>query len=475
MNQVLLIAPIVVPLAAAGTSAWARDHRMVQRAATGVALTTIVVAGFLLTQRALGGQVVHTVLGAEEAVTGIALTADPLGAALVAATGLLAALVVLTFILNGRDDHRFVHPLMMVLLAGTCGSFITGDLFNLFVFFEVVLIASYVLLILRGRPVQMRAAAVYVSLNLVGTLLLLGGIAAVFASTGTVNFAVLARTDVIAEGGLTGAALVVIAFAVKAGLLPFSGWLVVGYPAPQRAIMALFAGTMTTVGIAAMYRVVLLAFDGAAVLRTSVLIAAVASVLVTSVAAIAATDHGRVFALLVATQVGFMAIGFGLGTRAAVAAGVFFVLQDVIVKTAALLAHRQLLALDTSTGKRMAKASFGVLGLSLVGIPPLSGFVGKALLVEAAFATAAPFVAVAVLAGSGLTLAALLPLWNEATDAQAQQGTREDRRGAAVPVAAAALAAIMVGVAPGGLLTLAETAADVLLDPSSYATQVLGS
>ncbi|WP_017975358.1 complex I subunit 5 family protein [Actinopolyspora halophila] len=413
ITQLLLLSPLIAPLAAAAFAALGRRWNGVQRAVTIAALVVVIAAGVLLVVESLSSGVVSTVVGGKSSLTGIALTADPFGAALVAATGLLAAVVTATMAMTGDDHSPFLQPLMLVLIGGASGSFIAGDLFNLFVFFEVVLIGSYVLLILLGGLPQLRAASVYVTVNLIGTMLLLTGIAGVFAATGTVNLARLAQQPVVDSGAMPGAVLVVLAFTLKAGLLPFSGWLAVGYPAAQRTTMALFAGTLTTVGVAALYRVVLLAFDGSSVLRSGVLVVAVATLLLASVAAVAAKQHGRVLGLLIVTQVGFMAAGFALGTVAAVTAGVFFILQDVVIKAAAILAYRPLGDSTVPAGgvRAVALTGFALLALSLVGIPPLAGFVGKALLVEAAFDAGSVVVAVAVLVASAATLAALLPLW----------------------------------------------------------------
>ncbi|WP_114454895.1 proton-conducting transporter membrane subunit [Halopolyspora algeriensis] len=477
-TQLLLIAPLIAPLTAAGIAALGRGRRGLQRVASTVALVVVTGAGTLLTLRAVPSGVVHTVIGSETALTGIALTADPFGAALVAAIGLLTTVAVTTTAGTGDDHHPLQHPLLLVLVGGACGSFVAGDLFNLFVMFEVVLIASYVLLVLHGGLRQFRAAAVYVIVNLVGTVLLLAGIAAVFAATGTVNLALLAERPTVAAGAMPGAALVLIAFTLKAGLLPFSGWLVVGYPATRRTTMALFAGTMTTVGMAALYRVALLAFGDAEVLRTAVLVVAVATALLTSLAALAAADHGRVLALLITTQVGFMALGFGLGTVAGIAAGVFFVLQDVLVKTAVVLAYRSCGEHHPPVIRGIVTASFAVLALSLVGFPPLAGFVGKALLVEAALEAGAVVAAAVALAASAMTLAALLPLWWHITgnrDGGGEGTARRLRPGAcAAPAAVVAVAAVAVGIVPGWLLAIAGAAAEVLADPAGYAQEVLG-
>lgn len=481
-DELPLIAPLAVPLAAAGLALLARGRRGRQRVLSAAALAVVVLAGGWLTRRSLADGVVHTVIGDDRALTGIALTADPLGAALVTATGLLAAVALATMATVDDDGHPLLHPLMLLLLAGVCGTFVAGDLFTVFVLFEIALVASAVVLVLDGSRRQLRAVALYLSVNLIGTLVLLAGIADVLATAGTVNLALLAEQA--AEDGrvTTGMVMVGSAFALKAGLLPFSGWLVVAYPAARRTAAALFAGTLTTVGVAALYRVGLLAFGAAAPLRLGILVAAAATLLVTALAAVATDDVGRMLALLVLTQVGFMAVGFGLGTRAGVTAGVFFILQDVLVKTATLLAARPLEAAAAAgrVARGSAVAVLVVLTLSLVGVPPLAGFVGKALLLEAALDAGAAPVAAAGLAASLLLLAAAVRLWRlggswtgplRPSDDLHRAGVR--RVAPIVPGALVAVATLVVGIVPGGLLAVADAAADTLTDPAGYAEEVL--
>ena len=473
MTDALLVAPIVVPLLAAGASALLRGRLLWQRMVTSAGLTAVGAVGVVLLLQALDGTMAVAVIGSHTALTGIALTADPFGAALVVATALLAGAAVTGMIGADEDREALVHPVLLLLLAGVGGSYIAGDLFTLFVLFELVMISSAVLLALHVRLRRMRLVVVYITVNLVGTTLLLAGIATLLAEAGTVNLALLGRQTV--DAGHPGPLLVVVGFAVKAGLLPFTGWLALAYPLARRALLALFAGSLTTVGVAALYRVGLLAFDGGAVVRLPVLVLAATTAVVAALAALAATDGARVLALLVVTQVGFMVLGLGLGSRGAVAAGVVFILQDVLVKTGLVLAWRPLeQAATDARSRRLAVASFGVLALSLAGLPPLTGFVGKALLVEAAFATGAPAVAAAALIASALTLAALLRLWHASRSRpDLPPSPARTTPGSVAPAAVLAVAAVVVGILPQPLLHVGDAAADLLLQPDTYAEQVL--
>lgn len=466
-RELLLLAPLLAPLSAAALGLLLYRRRRMQLIAAAMALLAAVAAGVALVRETVASGVIAVSIGGEQLV-GVALTAEPFGAALVVATGLLAALVVAAM---ARTDpsHPYSVPLILVVVGAASGSFVTGDLFNLFVLIEVAVTASYALLVLEhGGRRGLRAVTVYLVVNIAGTIVLLAGIAAVYGAAGTVDLASLAALSLEGSAALPGAALVVVALSLKAGLVPFTAWVAVGYPAARRPLMALLAGTLTTIGIAGLYRVGLLAFGAAPGLRVAVLAASVATLLVAPLAALATRRRRRVLALLVAAQVGFMGIGFGLGTRAAIAAGVFFALQDIAVKSALILTYVPG-ERDGPAVSPLLLAAFAVLGLSLAGMPPLAGFAGKALLVESALAAGAPVVAAALLVSSALILASLLPLYWRMADRTSSGRSITAVLGAAVAVAVAA-----VGIAPGGLLAIAGAAADTLLDPAGYAEAVLG-
>jgi multicomponent Na+:H+ antiporter subunit D len=476
---------VVLPLFAAALTALVRRSPVVQRVITIATLTAVTVIGGVLVAATAGGGIVATVVGGHPAALGIALTVDPLGAVMVLVTGVLALAAVAAMSLRRDDGHPFAHPVVLVMLTGVWGSFVTGDLFNLFVAFETTLIASYVLLVLDGTRRQARAGAVYVTVNLLGSLVFLAGVGLLYGTAGTVNLAQLAAQPTQMSSGAIGPALVVLAFAVKAALLPFSGWLRVAYPVAPRAVSPLFAGLLTTVGVVAMYRVMLLSFGEAPVLRQAILVAAIATAIAGGLATLAVTGPAPLLAHVVLAQAGFMAVGVGIGTVDAVAAGIFFVVQDVVIKTALFLGA---FATDdvATDGVGLVQArpilavTVAVAGLSLAGFPPLSGFVGKALLIRSAFDAGLVIASVGMLVASFGVLVAVGRLWrgivwrtvaDEVTSAVASRGRR---RVTAVPAMVLASAAILIGVVPGPLHELATRAAEVLTDPAAYARTVLG-
>lgn len=478
------LVPIVVPLAAAALAALGRRSRWLQRIVTLAAVTAVLGIGIHLIASTTGGTVLTTVLGGTDARFRIALVADPLSALVVTVTALVALACTVALIARDDDENRLLLPVLLVLLAGSLGTFVTGDLFNMFVFFEVTLIASYVLLVIGGTAAEARAAAVYVVINLAGSLVFLLGVGLLYGAVGSVNLAVLATETARPPVRAVAEAVVVVAFALKAALLPLGGWLRVAYPVTPRAVSALFAGILTTVGVVAMYRVIPLAFGSTGAL-TAVLVAGTVTATGAALAAAAPAGRWHIVTLVVMAQAGFMVVGVGLGTVDGIAAGVVFVVQDVIAKTAIFLALSA--TGDADTGGRdlalhrpVLAATIGVTLVSLAGLPPTSGGIGKALLVRAALLAGQPVVAAVLLLASLLVLAAGVRLWHR-TSWQAQEPGGEHRavappvrrRIAAAPAVVLALALLVIGLQPAWLDASARSAAQVLIDPEAYTRQVL--
>ena len=219
-------------------------------------------------------------VGGWPAPFGVTMVADLFSAILIVLTGVLAVAIVVysTATIDSGREHYAYYPLTMMLLAGVAGTFLTGDLFNLYVWFEVLLIASFVLLALGGERAQLEGALKYVALNLVASATLLVSIGVVYGLTGTVNLADLSlrMADVEPDGLVMAiAAMLLIAFGIKAALVPLFFWLPASYPTPPVAVSALFSGLLTKVGIYALVRVFTLLFaDQAADLQPVLLVVA---------------------------------------------------------------------------------------------------------------------------------------------------------------------------------------------------------
>jgi multicomponent Na+:H+ antiporter subunit D len=451
---------------------------------------------------------------------GITLVADGLSAFMLTMVAVLGigSLVFSTRHLPGGEGRSYYFPLFHFLALGVTGAFLTGDLFNLFVWFEVMLMASYVFVAYSGGPQHTRAAFWYVALNLLASAVFLLGVGGIYATTGTLNMADLARrlADPAAYGlepvpvvGLLGLLLSV--FAIKAGLVPFQFWIPTAYRAAPPQITALLAGATKKVGIYAIIRLsftvfadarvgVDLALPGLAIAGDSPLpfvgaalfLMATGSILVGGIGAVGRDTMEGVFAYSSIGQVGFIAVPVAIAATTtapglrefAIVAALVFALNHTLAKGLLFLAVGTVRAatgtsrfadLGGMAGRSppLAIAVF-VASLALVGIPPLAGFFGKFLVFDAAARAGAGPVLALLLAGSLLTIAYTTRTWNRSfwgAETTAVEGATVDPVQVTVLVVlAAAIVAVGVGFEP--VFRFAEAAAEAALDTGEYVDAV---
>jgi multicomponent Na+:H+ antiporter subunit D len=404
---------------------------------------------------------------------------------------------VLVYSLDDVDAPRKAfgyHPLVHVLLAGVCGAFLTGDLFNLYVWFEVLLIASFVLLTLGGRREQLKGGLHYVALNLISSALFLAGAGILYGVAGTLNLADLSvRLAGTSDRGLvtTAALLFLAAFGIKAAVFPVFFWLPASYHTPPAAVSALFAGLLTKVGVYALLRVFTLVFRQDVPFTHGLIVAIAAATMVSGVLGAASQSQlRRILAFHIVSQIGYMLLGLGLFVPLAVAGSVFYIAHHILVKTnlflvgglvGRLAGSEELARLGGLWARRPLLALlFLVPALSLAGVPPLSGFHAKLILVRAGLEEGRWLVIAVALGVSLLTLYSMTKIWNEAFGKRQPAGIPTlpvSRRALAlrvVPISALAALTLLVGLVPGVLFTLSARAAEQLLDPSGYVAAVLG-
>lgn len=478
------VVPVAVPIAAAAIGALVRRRRILQRTVSMVGVLSVTVAGVAMVASS-GQEPLRAVIGDAPARFAIVLLGDPFAALMVLAAGVLAVAVVVFAIAGGEDHHPFLTPVMLVLLAGACGSFLAADLFHLFVVFEVTLASSYVLATIQGTRRQVRAGVVYIATNLLASLLLLTAIAWIYASTGTVNMGVLAERSSVPP--LSAAALLIVALSVKAAVIPVGGWLPIAYPVVPGAVAGLFAGLLTTVGVAAVYRVHNLVLHDDPRIRAALLGVAAVTILVASVAATSRSSPEETLGFVLVAQVGFMLLAVGMAGAVALTAGVFFIVQDVLVKTAAFLSigtARDAIdapGTDTRQARPVLAVSALIAGLSLTGVPPTSGFVGKFLLLRAATSQSRPAIVVVVLVGSLAVLTAVVTAWRRVFETPRDELQRHPAGpsrwrleiGRTGPVAALMAITLVIGLQPSWVAGHAERAANWLDEPARYAQAVL--
>jgi multicomponent Na+:H+ antiporter subunit D len=421
---------------------------VLQRAVSTTVLAAVVAIAATLVFQAdrHGPQVVW--IGAWKEPLGISLVADRLSA-LMLLVSMVVSLAVLVYSIgqgmtgDERDTPLTVyHPTYLVLVAGVANAFLAGDLFNLFVSFEMLLFASYVLLTLGGTSARVRAGTIYVVVNVLSSSLFLIALAAVYAATGSLNLAQLSGRieELPAPVSLVLQLLLLITFSIKAAVFPLSFWLPDSYPTAPAPVTAVFAGLLTKVGIYAIIRTQTLLFPDSP-LTNLLLIAALLTLVVGILGAVAQTDIKRMLSFTLVSHIGYMIFGISLGTVAGYSGAIFYVAHHITIQTTLFL----VLGLVERRGGSTSLIKLGGLArlapllgflyfvpaMNLAGIPPMSGFLGKVALTEAGIRFGTPLAYAVVVAGmltSLLTLYAVAKAWNLAfwrTPEEAHEMARE--------------------------------------------------
>ncbi|MFC7326578.1 Na+/H+ antiporter subunit D [Marinactinospora rubrisoli] len=427
--------PVVLPLFTAGLKlAIGTRLTRLQRAMSVIALSVVLVIGLVLLfgVDAYGPQVVH--IGGWGAPIGIALVADRLSALMVTVSAAITLGVLVYSIGQGLADEDEVaplavfHPTYLILVAGVSNAFLAGDLFNVYVGFEILLTASYVLLTIGGTQARIRAGATYVVVSLLSSLVFLIAVGLTYAAAGTVNMAQLAvrLPGVPEELRLVLQVLLLAAFAIKAAVFPLSAWLPDSYPTAPAPVTAVFAGLLTKVGVYAMIRTQTLLFPEGRV-DDVLMWAALATMVIGILGAVAQTDIKRLLSFTLVSHIGYMVFGIALGSAHGMAGAVYYVAHHITVQTGlflvtGLIERRGGSSSMTDLGglarlSPLVAVLFFIPAMNLAGIPPLSGFLGKLGLMQAGVQAGTPL-AYTLVAGSVLTslltLYAIARVWNHA-------------------------------------------------------------
>lgn len=427
---------VLLPLLGAALTLAFRRSPVLQRTISVGVLTTVVAVAAVLVQQtdAHGPQVLW--LGAWPEPLGIALVADRLSALMLLVSAIVSLVVLVFAIGQGQADDEeeedtpmsIFHPTYLVLMAGVSNAFLAGDLFNLFVGFEILLFSSYVLLTLGGTGPRIHAGTTYVVVSLVSSALFLIAIASAYAATGTVNLAQLA---VRIEGLPANAALVVqlallTTFGIKAAVFPMSSWLPDSYPTAPAPVTAVFAGLLTKVGVYAIIRTQTLLFPESP-LTGLLMWAALLTMIVGILGAVSQTGLKRMLSFTLVSHIGYMIFGIALASEHGTAGAIFYVAHHITIQTALFLITGLVerlggtTSLDRLGGLAAASPVLAILfftsAMNLSGIPPLSGFLSKIGLLHAGLELGTPMAWVLVVAGivtSLLTLYALTKVWSQA-------------------------------------------------------------
>ncbi|MBX7556725.1 Na+/H+ antiporter subunit D, partial [Streptomyces sp. tea 10] len=474
-----------------------------------------------------GPQVVH--LGDWAAPYGIVMVVDQLSA-LMLVVSVVVSLAVLIYavsegVASGDDEGpiSIFYPTFLLLVAGVSHAFLAGDLFNLYVGFEILLTASYVLLTMGGTAQRIRAGVTYVVVSVISSILFLISLGMIYGATATVNMADLSvkLADLPQGTQMQLHLMLLIAFGVKAAIFPLSFWLPDSYPTASAPVTAVFAGLLTKVGVYSIIRTETLLFPGTQI-KDLLMWVALLTMIVGILGALAQIDIKRMLSFTLISHIGYMIFGIALGTQAALAAVVYYIAHHIVIQTSLFLVAGLIerrggsTNVDRLAGMLKISPLLGVLymipALNLGGIPPFSGFLGKVALLEAGVEAGTwlsyLLVGVSVFV-SLLTLMALIRVWNRvflrnvddaeypdpvlrATTAEGRRprtsravagksGSRFSGRSPVVllpgTMVGATTALVAVGVAltvfAGPLFDLADNASENLNNPDRYVNAVL--
>jgi len=434
-----------------------------------------------------------------EAPFGIVFVADLLSSTMVLLTS-IAALAVSIFSATGVGRARMLYgyfPIFHFLVMGLNGAFLTGDIFNLYVWFEVVIIASFVLLTLGGRKAQLEGAVKYMAMNILASTFFLTGVGLLYGITGSLNMADLALKIPQVENqsivNLT-AMFFLIGFGIKSAVFPLYFWLPSSYHTPPSAVAATFGGLLTKVGIYALFRVFTLVFTPDEFMKTLFIVMGILTILTGAFGAIIKNNVRRLFSYLIVCHIGFIIGGLGLYTKVALLGAVFYLVHDMIVKTNLFLIAgliRQLRGTMNMSNLGGLYAHYPKISLlialvlfSLAGIPPLSGFWPKIYLIEAGFSANNYAFVLSIITGSFITLYVIARLWSEVfwKNDQADGSITDSfeplkpfkKMLLVLPIGILAATTLYIGLNAELIIQVADRISTEMLDTTPYIQAVLG-
>ncbi|MCV4231841.1 Na+/H+ antiporter subunit D [Virgibacillus sp. LDC1] len=491
MNNVIVL-PLLIPLVTAVILIFCSKYVRAQRWISVVSvILNLLVALFIVNQ--VNHEGIQTLyMGGWLPPYGIVFVADMLAALLVLTTLIVAAACLFysfRSIGEEREKHYF-YAFFQFLLAGVIGSFLTGDLFNLFVCFEVMLIASYALIVLGGTKRQLRETLKYMLINIISSTLFVAAVAYLYGTVGTLNMAHLSlRVAEVQQDGILSVIglLFLIVFALKAGLFLFF-WLPGSYSAPPAAVTALFGALLTKVGLYAIIRTFTLIFHhDTGGIHVVIGWMAAATMILGSLGAVAYKDLGRILNYNIIISVGFIAFGVAVASSDSLNGAVFYLMHDMIAKALLFILGGIIMA-RAGTNKLSEMGGlmkrhplvgwmFFIVALALVGIPPLSGFLGKVLIVRGGLSEGHYVLTGLALASSLAVLYSLIKVfmgafWGESPRQQESKPVRIHRTAYAAAIGLTVMV-IVLGVGSEWIYSYTSQAGAVLSDPSLYINAVL--
>ena len=439
-------------------------------------------------------------MGNWDAPFGISLVADTLSSSLVMLTsfvGLAVTVYSSSTIISSRVKFGY-FAILHFMIMGLCGAFLTGDIFNLYVWFEVIIISSFILLTIGGEIAQIEGAVKYFTLNMLASIIFLTAIALLYGLTGTLNMAQLAQIiPTIENKGLVNVVALIffVSFGIKSGVFPLYFWLPASYHTPPASVSALFGGILTKVGVYVIIRVFTLIFPVSQLNLDIIVVVAVLTIISGALGAIVQKDLIKVFSYFIICHIGFMIAGISMGTELALIGAIFYMFHDIIVKSNLFLIGGVVQKISGTSdlqktggllkGHPKLSLLFAIPLFSLIGIPPLSGFWPKLALIQATYATSNYWLLGAILFGSFITLIIIAKVWNQvfAKDAPFEPQLKEfkyfssftgtQKSALLIPIVFLSILSIYIGLGAEHLQVLATRIAGELINIEGYCNAVL--
>jgi multicomponent Na+:H+ antiporter subunit D len=495
----LIVLPVILPLLFAVIMLFAWKYISLQRILNLVGSLILLIVSVLLFTTVLSDGVQSLHLGNWKAPFGIVFAADILSSVMVLISSIIAfttALYSFSTIDNERESFGY-YPLLNTLIMGINGAFLTGDVFNLYVWFEVMLISSFVLLVLGGTRNQLEGGIKYFTLNLISSAFFLAAVGLLYGLTGTLNMADLSEKIKLAgDNGLITVISIffLISFGIKSAVFPLYFWLPSSYHTPPSPVSAIFAGLLTKVGVYSLIRMFTLVFTVNSEFLTNIILIVAVFTMVTGVFGAASQNEIRkILSFHIISQIGYMIMGLGLYSVLGIAGAVFYLIHHIIVKTnlffiGGLIQKLQgTYELKKLGGLYKVYPIIGLLflipALSLAGIPPLSGFWAKFLIVKAGLELQEILVVVISLFVSLLTLFSMTKIWNEVfwkpapkdnPEINFKQFTLSKKIMIFSPIIFLAILTVIIGFSVEEVFQIANQSAYELLNPVNYINKVLG-
>jgi multicomponent Na+:H+ antiporter subunit D len=492
MNALAL--PLFIPFLLILILVFVRSNRVAQQISVMGSTSLLVVSVFLFFNIDKNGiESLH--MGSWDAPFGISLVLDYFSGLMLLTSSLIVfclSIYAIYFMEGSHRNHKF-YVFFFSLTMGVNGAFLTGDAFNLYVWFEVILISSFVLITMGKSKEQLEGGIKYMALNLIGSLFFLTGLGLLYGKTGTLNMAHLAHILRASENPIlinTSAALFFLAFGIKAGVFPLFFWLPASYHTPNITVTSIFAGLLTKVGVYVLIRFFTLFFvqDQEFWLNLFLIIAGFTMV-VGGMAASTHYDTRRILSYHIISQIGYMIMGLGIFTPLAIAGAIFFTIHNMVAKTNIFLVSgiinrtKGSFYLKNIGGLYKQSPIIAVLyilpAFALAGVPPLSGFFAKFILIKAGIESQ-QYVIVAVAIGTAmLTLYSMIKIWNEAFLKKPPQEDENEINftqpgfGALVPSIILGATSLLMGVFVATVFSYTMLAAEQLFEPANYIESVL--